>query len=344
MTTLYGADMSHYDAAPVGLGTRLVAEGFSFVTHKAGGDANDQEIDEWWDAVKDVPDPYYDEATGEYLGLFKGCYWVLRPDLQSSPSASADSFLARLDSTAPGWRERPFILQADCEEWKQQAATKPGKAYIKTFCDRLRAKAPKLMPIVYASAGQYGTELNGLGYPLWNARYVLSYQTGTASDLYARCGGDGGKGWAAYSGQVPAVWQFTSSATIVGQTTCDANVYRGTLADMIDLLAPGWEISVASVTPEDVWGADLITNPKQRGDSPLHNPPGTNTKTAASFAIGDMWARIEDIYDTVNATAKVANAAQAGVAALQSGGATITQAQLDLAVLNALKTLAGGQA
>jgi hypothetical protein len=222
--TLFGWDASHYDGVPDG--ARVVSEGFSFMTHKAGGDKNDSELASWWNAVK-----------GQRGKLLLGAYWVLYP---GSPTARADAFLARLDSHCPGWRDGPFILQLDCEIWNGDMTTRPGRADVKAACDRLKAKAPKLTPIVYASAGQYDNSLAGLGYPLWNARYPVS-ATGAASVIYERAGGDSGKGWTAYAGQTPAIWQFTSSATIAGQTTCDANAYRGTLAQLTALLAPGWE-------------------------------------------------------------------------------------------------------
>jgi GH25 family lysozyme M1 (1,4-beta-N-acetylmuramidase) len=222
--TLFGWDASHYDGVPDG--ARVVSEGFSFMTHKAGGDKNDPELASWWNAVK-----------GQRGKLLLGAYWVLYP---GSPTARADAFLDRLDSQCPGWRDGPFILQLDCEIWNGDMTTRPGKADVKAACDRLKAKAPKLTPIVYASAGQYDNSLAGLGYPLWNARYPVS-GTGAASVIYERAGGDSGKGWTAYGGQTPAIWQFTSSATIAGQTTCDANAFRGTLAQLTALLAPGWE-------------------------------------------------------------------------------------------------------
>jgi GH25 family lysozyme M1 (1,4-beta-N-acetylmuramidase) len=222
--TIYGLDFSHYDA--IADGARVVSEGFSFMTHKAGGDRDDAELAAWWRALK--------PQRGKVL---LGAYWVLLP---GSPVARADAFLARLDSQCLGWRDGPFILQLDCEDWDGTGARKPGKADIKAACDRLRSKMPKLRPIVYASAGQYGNQLTGLGYPLWNARYRLGTKVRTASGLYAESGGDGGAGWNSYSGQTPAIWQFTSSATAISQTTCDANAYRGTLDQLTALLAPGW--------------------------------------------------------------------------------------------------------
>lgn len=217
--TLYGADFSHFDSPNV---STLLAEGFSFATHKAGGDAIDPELSAWWSYVKTMP-------QGRVI---LGAYWVLYP---GNPTGRADAFLARLDSQCPGWRDRAaFILQADCEVWNGDPATKPGLADVQAFCDRLHARTG-LVPIVYASRGQYGDGLRGLTYPLWNANYP-SPTPGFASALYAKAGGDTGPGWAAYSGQIPAIWQFSSAATIAGQTTCDADAYRGTLTQLADLV------------------------------------------------------------------------------------------------------------
>jgi GH25 family lysozyme M1 (1,4-beta-N-acetylmuramidase) len=233
--TVYGWDMSHYDNPSLG---PAVAEGISFNTHKAGGDSSsgDQELDDWWRTAK-----LLNPKT-----VLLGAYWVPRPDLYSSPSGEADRFLAKLDAVCAGWRDRDaFILQVDAEEWNQDPATKPSLSYLKAFCNRLVYRAPDYRPIVYASAGQYGSSLSGLGYPLWNARYPYSVAEGFKA-AYARAGGDSGKGWGSYSGQVPVIWQYTSSATIGGQSTSDANAFRGTLQQLKDLVTP-----VANLSTED---------------------------------------------------------------------------------------------
>jgi hypothetical protein len=219
VTTIYGWDMSHYDDPGIG---SAVSEGFAFITHKAGGDSDDAELGPWWNGVKNIP------ASRVLLGA----YFVLYP---GNPTGKADAFISRLDSQCPGWRSRPFILQVDCETWGGRASTKPGRADIKAFCDRLRSRMPKLRPIVYAPKWCYNDELTGLGYPLWASSYVSG--SGYASALYP---GDTSSRWGSYSGQAPAILQFTSSATIAGQTTCDANAYRGTLAQLSALVAPGW--------------------------------------------------------------------------------------------------------
>lgn len=267
--TIFGWDMSHYDAIPAGGGARVASEGFSFVTHKAGGDSNDAEIGAWWSAFRSFRDR-----------LLLGAYWVLYP---GNPAGRADAFLARLDATCPGWRDGPFILQLDCEKWAGKASTVPGKADIKAACDRLVAKMPKLRPIVYAPKWVYGDSLAGLGYPLWASSYVTG--TGTASKLYP---GDSSSRWSAY-GQAPEVLQFTSSATIAGQTTCDANAYRGTLAQLTALVAPGWtkedDMPTADEIAAAVWGYKFTRpdGPDARGN--------TQTSAGAYQAYSDIQPR-----------------------------------------------------
>ena len=104
----FGWDSSHYDAPDQ---HKAVAEGFSFFTHKAGGDKDDTELGTWWNYMK----PYRP-------GVLLGAYWVQYP---GNPAGRADAFIARLDSQCPGWREGPFILQVDCEIWGGDTSTKP---------------------------------------------------------------------------------------------------------------------------------------------------------------------------------------------------------------------------
>jgi len=258
--TIFGWDLSHFDLPSIG---DAVGEGFSFFTHKAGGDANDAEIGTWWGGVK---------GTDPAKALL-GAYWVVYP---GNGAGRADQFLARLDATCKGWRDRPFILQLDCEKWNNDASTVPSKADIKAFCDRLVAKMPKLRPIVYAPKWVYGDSLAGLGYPLWASSYVGG--AGTASKLYP---GDSSSKWGAYSGQTPAILQFTSSATIAGQTTCDANAFRGTLAQLTALVAPGWSSNImAGFDKNDL---DVMVHT----DGVIKAPPGSkNADGTANTAWG----------------------------------------------------------
>lgn len=232
--TIFGWDMSHFDAPSIG---SALSEGISFFTHKAGGDAFDSELTSWWNGVKRS-----NPAT-----TLLGAYWVLYP---GTPGTRADAFLARLDDICDGWRDREFILQADCEKWNGKASTVPAIEEINAFCDRLVDRMPKLRPIVYAPEWVYGGKVSGLTYPLWSSKYVTG--SGPFKTLYP---GDTAAQWATYGGKKPAVLQYTSSATIGGQATCDANAYRGTLEQLKALVAPGWS--------DDVSQADVVAGLQQ---------------------------------------------------------------------------------
>jgi hypothetical protein len=286
--TSYGWDLSHYDDPNIG---DAVAEGFNFFTHKAGGDANDAEIGTWWSGVKGIP---IEKAM-------LGAYWVLYP---GNGAGRADAFLARLDATCPGWRDRPFILQLDCEKWGGDSGTVPSKADIKAACDRLRAKMPKLMPIVYAPEWVYGNSLTGLGYPLWASHYVAG--SGAASKLYP---GDSSSLWDAYSGQTPAILQFSSKAVIAGQSTCDANAFRGTLAQLQALLAPGWK-TMATLDQDDINAiAEATANKTLKLDGLIQNAPGagdhdTNPEIALATAVQRIYDLVQRMYNAANPATK----------------------------------------
>jgi GH25 family lysozyme M1 (1,4-beta-N-acetylmuramidase) len=312
--TIFGFDMSHFDEP--GLGTAL-AEGIAFVTHKAGGDRDDPELAAWWSGVRGV-DP------GR---LLLGAYWVLLP---GDPAGRADAFLSRLDAGCPGWRDRPFLLQADCEKWRGDPHTVPSKAEITAFCDRLVARMPKLRPVVYAPKWVYGNSLAGLKYPLWASSYVTG--AGGFRSLYP---GDSSSRWAPYSGQTPAILQYTSSATIGGQTTSDANAYRGTLAQLVALVAPGWT-EEDDVTPEDigkiadaVW-AHMLRNPYSNADQPA----GTILRYAPSAYRTDVLRTKVDALSKTIAAMAAGQVTEADIAALR--------AAVDQVDDNVLAALTGG--
>jgi hypothetical protein len=300
--TIFGWDMSHFDAPLIGT---AMADGIAFVTHKAGGDRDDPELAPWWSGVKDT-DP---------RNLLLGAYWVLYP---GSPATRADAFLARLASQCPGWQNRPFILQADCEKWNGNAATVPSKIEIEVFCDRLVERMPKLHPIVYAPQWVYGNSLSGLSYPLWASSYVNG--SGDFKSLYP---GDPSSRWASYSGQTPAILQYSSTSTIAGQSTSDANAYRGTFKQLVALLAPGWSSTVAVLDSTDVnsiWNTDnIVANPVQRGNH------ATDPKTRAAFGLEDTWQQVYNLLDGVNAIKSLLSAGFAADAASNASAVSLLQ-------------------
>jgi peptidoglycan hydrolase-like protein with peptidoglycan-binding domain len=70
---------------------------------------------------------------------------------------------------------------------------------------------------------------------------------GTGVAQYLADGGDGGPGWASYGGMTPVMWQYTDAAAEQGQLI-DFNAFRGTAAQLADLLGEPVTVATASTT------------------------------------------------------------------------------------------------
>ena len=223
--TIFGWDASHYDwtRGPMDVAAAM-RDGVVFMTHKIG---------EGFSYTDDKFDDFYARARAAGVPLL-GAYYVNRRGDQAD---QADRFLTLLDAKAPGWRDGPFILQADCERWHRSDgsvyAYEPSAAEVRAFCDRLVARTGgRFRPLVYAPEWVYGGKLVGLPYPLWASAYGSNIVAGYRS-AYP---GDGSSRWGAYSGQTPAILQYGSKTKIGSQPTCDANAFRGTLAQLTALV------------------------------------------------------------------------------------------------------------
>jgi hypothetical protein len=259
--TLFIGDFSHYDDTfTLAIAQRVRADGIVALSHKVseGLGGLDDEADECF--------TYSRQAGFEFIGA----YGIPRT---GDGAAQARVLVNRCDAIAPWWRTFPgWFWQVDLERWPYDSVSpQDGREY----ADEL-AKTGKRV-LVYASKGQYGDALRGWPYPLWNANYPSSRQAGYRA-LYP---GDQGVGWGSYSGQVPAFWQYASSATIGGLTTCDISAYRGTLDQLRALLTTG------GVHPNTSTGGDDVSL-----DDPI---PGTGTPDAhkqprsGKEVLSDLW-------------------------------------------------------
>jgi GH25 family lysozyme M1 (1,4-beta-N-acetylmuramidase) len=191
------------------------AAGIDFFTHKATEGSSVRHI-------------HYGEALSRARNAgvpFLGAYHVVR----SSPSIASqvDYLLAYADQATPWWRTFPgWFWQCDLELWPYDPVSAQRGV---DFSNALATRTGKAV-LLYASRGQYGDQLRGADHPLWNANYGTNDAQGFKA-LYAARGGDTGTGWTAYSGVAPRIWQYGSRAIIGRQSTCDANAFRGTLAD-----------------------------------------------------------------------------------------------------------------
>lgn len=216
--TIFGWDASHYDGnLTVADLTKAKAEGIAFFTHKIG---------EGLTNVDETAAGALSAARAAGIPAIGGYYFIHSGDME----AQADRCIALADRYVPWWKTfGGWFWQTDAET--DTGGHLPSPAEVKRFSDRLAVRSGRLV-IVYASHGQYGNRLAGLGHPLWNANYPTSRK----APFKALYPGDSYAGWTAYSGQTPVFAQYTSSATIAGHTTCDANGYRGTVAQLLALI------------------------------------------------------------------------------------------------------------
>jgi len=198
-------------------------EGIVFVTAKIGEGGN-------YDDPADAGTLTAARDAG--IPVLGGYYVPRTPGI--SIADQVDHCIKLLDRGIPWWRDFDnYFHQVDLERWKiDNVAAKYGIEFGNRIQDKTGHRAA-----MYASKGQYGDQLTAWEGILWNANYPSSRQAGF-KELYVGAGGDNGPGWASYSGREDGAefWQYASSATIAGKTTCDANAFRGTLPELITLI------------------------------------------------------------------------------------------------------------
>lgn len=214
--TLQGWDASHFDGQLTRAHLdRARAEGITFFTHKIGEGLQDTEgthDDTALAAARDAGIPF----VGGYL----------IPRTTATPANQVARWVGLADFGEPWWRDfAGWFWQIDLERWSYDNV--PASVGI-DCAQRLRAATGRAV-ILYASRGQYGDQLVGWDGPLWNADYRGG--PGYPGDGWVVADKGAPAGWAIYSGRVPAILQYTSSATIAGLSTCDANAFRGSLDD-----------------------------------------------------------------------------------------------------------------
>lgn len=308
--TLFGWDASHYDWSRGSMDlVAAKAAGISFMTHKIG------EGTDYTDAKFAT---FYKRAKAAGLPLI-GAYYV---NHNGNQNAQADRFLALLDAQAPGWRDGPFILQIDSERWDQGT---PTPAEVEAFAHRLLASAPQFMPVIYGPKWVYGDLLKGAGVPLWASNYG-SNPTEAFRTAYP---GDSSDRWAAYSGETPEILQYGSKTRIGGQGTCDANAFRGTLAELTDLVYPAGddnvtpaqltaavEAAVKAMMPQiaqAVWAADVI----EATAAPVAN---------ADYATNPTWPAHYALYASVDSARRARYELNADVTEIKAAIAAIPAA------------------
>jgi hypothetical protein len=215
--TAFGWDTSHYDAPPTS------RDGLSNFLHKLTDGDHYYEDPEFKSSI---------EAARSFGIPSLGAYHVLHGG--RSIQNQATWLLQRLDALIPWWRKHPcFNIMADAEPFNY--LTTPTIAEVNGFLAAVRAAAPDAVvwerEFSYTPQWHYGQSLTGLLYRWWSSKYG-SNPVGPYRSIYP------GNTSARWSGPVnPFYLQYGSNATIAGQTTCDANAFRGSEEDMLRALA-----------------------------------------------------------------------------------------------------------
>lgn len=303
--TTFGWDTSHYDDIN-GLGVavmrRAMSEGIAFVTAKVGeaGKYDDPADAGTLTAARDagirVLGGYYVPRTPSMVGV--------------SIAAQVEHCLALADAQLPWWRTFDgWFWQTDLERWPYDPVSAADGI---EFGERIEAASAR-RSVLYASKGQYGNQLTKWRGLLWNANYPTGRRA-PFKDLYP---GDDGVGWAPYSGHPDGAdfWQYASSATIAGKTTCDANAYRGTLPQLIALLTPPGAAVTAPTAEQNAnelmhgldpdgkgWtGIKGVTAGTHLGGGATAAGKAASSSAANTVTLADVVARLEALDEKVSA-------------------------------------------
>jgi hypothetical protein len=321
--TIRGWDTSHFDG-PISRATtdRAYAEGIRFLTAKVAEGLQDTE-----GAQDDTT-----LANARASGIpFLAPYFI--PRSNAAPADQVAEWMKLLNAGEPWWRDFPgMFVQIDLERWPYDSV--PASVGIE--CGQRIRDAMGRQALLYASRGQYGDGLTAWDGPLWNADYwsPATYP----GDNFTHNDKGAPAGWAPYSGKVPAILQWTSSATIAGLTTCDENAFRGTINDFATLigasmLTPSQEVELLRNAHNADWGITQILNGTEpakdfeQSDGTLFTTPNvlhqrlrailTAVQSVSGGGLSDAdRALIQADIDAITANTAAANALKASVDAL----------------------------
>lgn len=200
--------------------TNAANEGIVFFTHKVTEKAGSGQ--------------WIHTRSGEKLAAardagipFLGAYIVPRTGI--SVSAQVDFALQQSDQRFGWWKDFPgWFWQVDLEKWSYDAV--PVSVGVE-MCNQLVSRTNKPV-VLYAPRWAYGNTIpEPWSRKIWNSHYVSG--SGNFKNLYP---GSSYAGWNDMSGHRPVILQYSASATIGGQSTCDANAFEGTALEFAQML------------------------------------------------------------------------------------------------------------
>lgn len=239
--TTFGWDQSHYDTP------MTVRDDIDFVTHKCA------------EGHHFYKDNEYNAAMTNALKLgipVLGAYFVNHP---GSISDQVDWFVSIVNAETPWWKDVPWMWQIDAEKFSYMDR-EPTIAEINAFGAALQARTGSSAGSIFAYAPPwlYGEKIKGLKYPLWSSNYgnnpKVRYRTAYPGDTSTR--------WKASNEVTATILQYGSNTTIGNQTTCDANAFRGTLDQLLNLIGKGDDL----VTSQEQFNEFLLSALTDNGD------------------------------------------------------------------------------
>jgi GH25 family lysozyme M1 (1,4-beta-N-acetylmuramidase) len=199
----------------------------------------------------------------------------------------------------------------------------------------------------------YGSpDLAQLGGPLVASDFGDN-STGSPSALYTAQHGDDGRGWRAYGGVTPAVWQYGSRCDVPGASDrTDINAFRGSLDELAALLTGG-DMALSDDDIRRIWGwptnPDTQLTPAQRqawvtlfgGTTAAREAASTAKIIAANVArlVGADWVDEEAIVSGV-----LAGLAKLPAETIAEHLAATLPAEVAAGVAKSLGERSGGQA
>jgi hypothetical protein len=191
--------------------------GFSYPTYHFG---------EFTRAAKDVG-----------MVLRGGYHNLVRGD-QASINRQVDWLRRELDAHDATW------AMLDIERYAELVSAKlwPRGDDVRRFDDRWAAVDDRVLA-GYLPPWNWRNHLGRPDLRAFRGPLVASdYPLSTADEyrrLYARCGGDNGRGWTSYGNRVSEAWQFSSRARVPGAAAvCGVNAWRMTFDQLHALLKP----------------------------------------------------------------------------------------------------------
>lgn len=184
-------------------------------------------------------------------GLVVGAYHNLIRGSQASINRQVDWLRSEMDAHGATW------AMLDVERYEELLARglEPRIRDVRAFCARWKDVDRRAL-LVYLPRWVHGylgsPDLKSLACPLVSSDYG-SNASGAFASRYAERGGDSGRGWDAYGGVTPTLWQFGSKLSVNGLSgSTDVNAFRESRTKLRNLLNPEDDMPTASEVAAEV--------------------------------------------------------------------------------------------